>query len=163
MARSLTISPSVYYSMGSDFHYAVNTGEKIKMGNKYRPLLSMQNIGKVEIYGGEIDVNYSPVKGLDIFANYSYTHSVIVDYKANTLFGDVDITGKYLTFTPKHMVNSGVTWRNGIVNITAVYSHLSSQFMDSQNSPDTDKYFNNIPAYGIFNMKIWHNFNSMLH
>ena len=161
VARSLTISPSVYYSKGSDFHYAVNTGEKIKMGNKYRPLLSMQNIGKVEIYGGEIDVNYSPVKGLDIFANYSYTHSRIVDYKANPLFGDVDITGKYLTFTPKHMVNSGVTWRNGIVNITAVYSHLSSQYMDSQNSPDTDKYINNIPAYGIFNMKIWHTFNSM--
>ncbi len=158
---SLTISPSIYYSMGTDFHYAVNTGEKIKIGNKFRPLLSIQNVGKVEIYGGEIDVNYSPIKGLDIFANYSYTHSLIVDYKANPLFGDVDINGKYLTFTPKHMFNSGVTWRNKIVSVTAVYRHLSRQFMDSQNNPDTDRYINNIPAFGMFDLKIWHTFNSM--
>lgn len=160
LAKSLIISPSLYYSLGTDFHYAVNTGKTIKIGNKNKPLLSLQNIGKVEIYGGEIDLNYSPVNGLDLFANYTYTHSKIVDYKVDEKVGNVNLDGKYLTYTPQHMFHAGATWRNNILSVNAVYSHISSQFMDSANSPDTDKYVNNIPSYGIFDLKVWHTFGS---
>lgn len=160
VVRSLIISPSLYYSLGTDYHYAVNTGKTIKIGRKDKPLLSMQNIGEVEIYGGEIDLNWSPVAGIDLFANYTYTHSKIVKFEANEAFGDTDLNGKYLTYTPEHMFHAGATWRNNILSMNAVYSHYSSQFMNSENGPDTDKYVNNIPSYGIFDIKAWHTFGS---
>lgn len=155
LAEGLVFSPTVYYSDGTDFHYAVNTGQTIRIGSKNRPLLRMQNVGKVEIYGAEADLNWSPLAGLDLFANYTYTHSVIAQYDADPQTGNTDITGKFLTFTPKHMINAGATSRNRFVNVTINWRHTSSQFMDTMNSPDSGSYINNIPALDIVDAKIW--------
>lgn len=162
LAEGLHISPSLYYSLGTDFHYAVNTGQTIRIGNKNRPLMSMQNVGKVEIIGGEADVNYSPLAGLDFSANYTYTHSKIVEYSVNQQAGNTDITGKYLTYTPKHMLNGALTWRNRYLNINIMYRHMSSQFMNSLNLPDDERGVNNIPALDFVDAKVWRGLGSHL-
>ena len=158
----LYFSPSVYYSLGTDFHYAVNTGETIRIGNKNRPLMSMQNVGKVEIKGVEADLNYTPVIGLDLNVNYTFTNSKIVDYEVNTDAGNTDITGKYLTYTPKHMLNASVTWRNRILSLNATCRHTSSQFMNSLNLPDDDRGVNIIPALNYLDLKVWRGIGSNL-
>ena len=162
LADGLHISPSLYYSLGTDFHYAVNTGQTIRIGNKNRPLMSMQNVGKVEIMGGEADVNYSPVAGLDLSANYTYTHSKIVEYSVNQQAGNTDITGKYLTYTPEHTVNGALTWRNRYLNINIMYRHMSSQYMNSLNLPDDERGVNNIPALDFVDAKVWRGLGSHL-
>ncbi|MEZ7954257.1 MAG: TonB-dependent receptor, partial [Bacteroidales bacterium] len=162
LTEGLHISPSLYYSLGTDFHYAVNTGQTIRIGNKNRPLMSMQNVGKVEIIGGEADVNYSPLAGLDFSANYTYTHSKIVEYSVNQQAGNTDITGKYLTYTPKHMLNGALTWRNRYLNINIMYRHMSSQFMNSLNLPDDERGVNNIPALDFVDAKVWRGLGSHL-
>jgi iron complex outermembrane receptor protein len=155
LADRLYFSPSLYYSRGTDFHYAVNTGQTIKIGNKNRPLMSMQNVGKVEIAGGEADLNYTPVTGLDLNVNYTYTHSKLIEYEINPATGSIDITGKFLTYTPKHMINGSLTWRNRYININILYRHMSSQFMNSLNLPDDARGVNNIPALDYVDLKVW--------
>ena len=153
----IIFTPSIYYSLGTDFIYAVNTGQKIKINGKDRALLSLKNIGEVEIFGAEADVNYSPIAGVDINANYTYTKSTIKKYSADPQFNTVDITGKYLTYTPMHMLNLSATYRNKFLSGAIYYRYTSSQFMDSGNAPDTDKYINNIPALSYTDVKIWKN------
>jgi len=162
IADNLYLSPSVYYSLGTDFHYAVNTGETIRIGNKNRPLMSMQNVGKVEIAGAEADLNYSPVMGLDLSFNYTFTHSKIVEYDVNSAAGNTDISGKYLTYTPKHMINGSLTWRNRFLSLNAIYRHTSSQFMNSLNLPDDDRGVNVIPALNYVDLKVWRGIGSHL-
>ncbi len=162
IADNLYLSPSVYYSLGTDFHYAVNTGETIRIGNKNRPLMSMQNVGKVEIAGAEAELNYSPVMGLDLSFNYTFTHSKIVEYDVNSAAGNTDISGKYLTYTPKHMINGSLTWRNRFLSLNAIYRHTSSQFMNSLNLPDDDRGVNVIPALNYVDLKVWRGIGSHL-
>lgn len=162
IAEKLYFSPSVYYSLGEDFHYAVNTGETIRIGNKNRPLMSMQNVGKVQITGAEADVNYTPFPGLDLSVNYTFTHSKIVEYDVNSDAGNTDITGKYLTYTPRHMLNGLLTWRNRVISINATYRYTSSQFMNSLNIPDDDRGVNVIPALNYVDLKVWRGIGSHL-
>jgi len=162
IAEKLYFSPSVYYSLGEDFHYAVNTGETIRIGNKNRPLMSMQNVGKVQITGAEADVNYTPFPGLDLSVNYTFTHSRIVEYDVNSDAGNTDITGKYLTYTPRHMLNGLLTWRNRVISINATYRYTSSQFMNSLNIPDDDRGVNVIPALNYVDLKVWRGIGSHL-
>ena len=162
IAEKLYFSPSVYYSLGEDFHYAVNTGETIRIGNKNRPLMSMQNVGKVQITGTEADVNYTPFPGLDLSVNYTFTHSKIVEYDVNSDAGNTDITGKYLTYTPRHMLNGLLTWRNRVISINATYRYTSSQFMNSLNIPDDDRGVNVIPALNYVDLKVWRGIGSHL-
>jgi len=162
IAENLYLSPSVYYSLGTDFHYAVNTGETIRIGNKNRPLMSMQNVGKVEIAGAEADLNYSPAVGLDLSLNYTFTNSKIVEYDINPAAGSTDISGKYLTYTPKHMINGSLTWRNRFVSLNAIYRYTSSQFMNSLNLPNDDRGVNVIPALNYVDLKVWRGIGSHL-
>lgn len=162
IAENLYLSPSVYYSLGTDFHYAVNTGETIRIGNKNRPLMSMQNVGKVEIAGAEADLNYSPAVGLDLSLNYTFTNSKIVEYDINPAAGSTDISGKYLTYTPKHMINGSLTWRNRFVSLNAIYRHTSSQFMNSLNLPNDERGVNVIPALNYVDLKVWRGIGSHL-
>lgn len=162
IAENLYLSPSVYYSLGTDFHYAVNTGETIRIGNKNRPLMSMQNVGKVEIAGAEADLNYSPAVGLDLSLNYTFTNSKIVEYDINPAAGSTDISGKYLTYIPKHMINGSLTWRNRFVSLNAIYRHTSSQFMNSLNLPNDERGVNVIPALNYVDLKVWRGIGSHL-
>lgn len=162
IAENLYLSPSVYYSLGTDFHYAVNTGETIRIGNKNRPLMSMQNVGKVEIAGAEADLNYSPAVGLDLSLNYTFTNSKIVEYDINPAAGSTDISGKYLTYTPKHMINGSLTWRNRFVSLNAIYRYTSSQFMNSLNLPNDERGVNVIPALNYVDLKVWRGIGSHL-
>ena len=162
IAENLYLSPSVYYSLGTDFHYAVNTGETIRIGNKNRPLMSMQNVGKVEIAGAEADLNYSPAVGLDLSLNYTFTNSKIVEYDINPAAGSTDISGKYLTYIPKHMINGSLTWRNRFVSLNAIYRYTSSQFMNSLNLPNDERGVNVIPALNYVDLKVWRGIGSHL-
>jgi len=113
--KNLTISPTYFHSSGNDFIYYLSTGDSIKMGKVWKPILRKDNISKVEINGFELDVNYKPIEQLVLFANYSYASSQIKEF---TISNKADnLTDKYLTNVPKSQLNAGATWRNSIVNI----------------------------------------------
>lgn len=151
----VTVSPSVYYSRGRDFIYSVNTGETIMMGKTERPLLHKENLGKVEIFGAEIDLNAALSDHVNLFANYSYTSSKIKEGTASIYGKETDLKGHYLTYVPKSKIVAGGTWRNPYISMNASYVYYSSQFIDDLNEEK-------LAGYGIFDAKLWHDFNNRI-
>ncbi len=87
-----------YYSDARDFIYSVDVGGNTK---------EKQNVGKVEIYGLELETKYDIFKVLSIFANYTFNRSEIREFQ-----NDRTLEGKLLTYTPKDKVSFGFVFNN---------------------------------------------------
>lgn len=151
--KNLNVSVSVYYSIGKNFMYYVSTGDSINMGYKVAPIIQKRNIGKVEIYGSEIEAKYYYKNLFSIFVNYTYTHSQIKEYQINNPLVDINITNKYLTDIPSHKISAGFTWNNKIINTSFLYKYIGTMWINDQNIVEaeylkTDKY----DAYNIFSI-----------
>jgi len=150
-----TFSGSVYYSRGTDFQYYVSNGETIDMGFGERPIFIRANISDVEMYGAEAEFRYIILPSLTVFANYAYTHSVILDYHKIAGNDTIDLAGKFLTDVPEHIFTAGASWDNRIVNTSLLVHYTGSMYINDQNTVDeillTDKY----PAYTTVDMKLW--------
>ena len=125
------IAVSVYYSIGKDFQYYVNTGESMLMGKKMKPVRQNENISEIELYGGEIAADYNIMKDLSVFANYTYAHSTITNY--HTAGNEIDISGKFLRYVPEHQYNIGVNWNNKLISTNILYHYKGKQYGDDLN------------------------------
>jgi len=138
----LHLSTSLFYSVGRDFLYFVPTGRTLAG----RPLYRRENIGKVEIYGGELDVSYN-LKPFTMFANYTYNHSEIKSFPLNR-----SLEGAELTNTPNHQVKIGFNWLNPYLNAGVYYLYKSSQFVYTNEVTQTTK---KISEYHTVDLKLW--------
>jgi outer membrane receptor protein involved in Fe transport len=139
----MKLSASFFYSLGNDFLYFVPTGRTLSG----RPLYRRENIGKVEIYGTEMDTRYALNKSIILFANYTYNHTEIKSFSKNP-----SLEGTQLTNSPRHQVKSGVDWLNRWLNAGAYYHYKSSQFVYTNEVNQTTK---KIPEYHTVDLKIW--------
>jgi len=154
IAFGLSGAISVYYSRGYDFMYYTGTGDTVNMGYKLAPVVSKQNIGKVEIYGAECELKYEFDKKLSLFANYAYTNSMIIEHNINTP-SDSNLTGKYLTDIPLQKFSAGLSWKNKIVNTFIMYKFVGKAWINDYNSVDeeyllSDRY----AAYGLLSLRL---------
>jgi iron complex outermembrane receptor protein len=154
LINSLTASVSVFYSLGQDFMYYVSTGDTVNMGYKLSPILKKQNISKVEIYGSEVEFKYNFNEVTSIFANYSYTHAQIMEYRLADEKTDSCLTGKYLTDVPNHKIGTGITWMNKIVNTSVLFKYVGKTWINDLNVIDeeylkTDRF----PDYTTLNIR----------
>ncbi len=152
--KNLSFAGALYYSLGTDFMYYSSTGDSVNMGYKIVPVLKKKNISKVEIYGLEAELKYDLSSNLSAFANYAYTHSVILENEVNDPLVDYDLSGKHLTDIPDHKISAGITWNNRIVHTTFMYKYIGEQWINDLNIVEdeylfTDKY----PAYSIFSIR----------
>ncbi|MDA3779898.1 MAG: TonB-dependent receptor, partial [Bacteroidales bacterium] len=138
LSNKISISPSIYYSIGKDFQYYVSTGDSIVMGTRIKPILQNENISEVELYGGEIAINYAIMEQLSILANYSYSHSTITNYIANE--GENDISGNFLRYVPENQYNIGFNWENKFFNTSILYHYKGEQYADDSNETLLDPF-----------------------
>lgn len=153
--RFVTISPSIYYTRGTDFIYNVNTGETIQMGNKERPLFRKTNLAKADIFGAEADLYFNLSEHFNLFTGFSYTHAKIKEGTASIFGKETDLAGHYMTYVPKTKVSAGFTWWNRYVNINTAYVQYSKQYIDDLNEEQ-------LSAMGTVDLKLWHTFASKL-
>jgi iron complex outermembrane receptor protein len=150
-----TFSASVYYSRGKDFQYYVSNGETIDMGFGPRPIFIRANISDVEMYGAEAELRYDILPSINVFGNYAYTHSTILDYHKIAGNDTIDLAGKFLTDVPEHIFTIGANWNNRIVSTSLYVRYNGSMYINDQNTWDeillSDKY----PAYTTVDMKLW--------
>lgn len=153
--KKSTASASVYYSRGKDFQYYVSNGQTIDMGFGDRPIFIRANISDVEIYGFEAEANYSLLKSLNVFANYSYTHAAIMAYHKIAGNDTIDLAGKQFTDIPTHIFSAGATFNHRFVNASVLVHYTGSMYINDQNVWDeillSDKY----PAYTTVDVKLW--------
>ncbi len=156
IVKKIHISPSVYYSIGHDFMYYVNTGDSVNMGYK-KAILQKRNISLVDIFGVELDLDYDPCPWLSIFANYTYAWSKIRSYTLINPRAD-DITGKFLIDVPMNKVSAGVTWKNKVLSCNLIWKYIGSRWINDMNEPDPDLLVSKFPAYNTVGFRAWHIF-----
>lgn len=139
ISKNIEFSASLFYSIGTDYHAYVSTGDSITLNKKLRPIIKKSNIGEVELYGAELSVKIMPVKNLDILLSYSYTNTEIVEFKSAT--SEEDLSGKELVYQPKDLFNASATWTNKIVNATAIFSYKGAQWMNDVNTEKLESYY----------------------
>ena len=156
--KKLHLAPSIYYSIGHEFMYYVSTGDSVNMGYKIAPVFQKQNISQVDIYGIEIDLDIEPVRGLTLFVNWAFAHSVITKFTPANPEVDTNLTGKYLTDVPMNKVTAGITWKNKIISLNLLWKYVGSRWINDQNEPDPVLLISKFPAYNTFNLRAWHTF-----
>ncbi|MFH1548198.1 MAG: TonB-dependent receptor [Candidatus Omnitrophota bacterium] len=111
---------TVYYSDVSDLIYSISVGTTTK---------ERQNVGKVQIYGAEVQINYKPIKELSVFANHTFNSSKIMGHS------DPKLEGKYLTYTPKNKYSFGCAFRNSkLGDIEVIGRYTGDVFHDDANT-----------------------------
>ncbi len=152
----ITLTPSVWYSLGTDFMYYVSTGDSAFTTGFWSPVLRSENISKVELYGFELDATYSINDHFTLFGNYAYTQNKILKYELMEGSKLTDLTGKHLTDVPNHQFMIGGTWRNKIVNATITNRYVGEQWVNDANIEDTK--YGLAPKYASYNLtdvKLW--------
>ena len=145
--KQLTIEPVIFYSIGKDFQYFVGTGDSIyTTKTKKQPVIKRENIGKVEMYGAELGVNFIYNKNLTIFGEYTFNHSVIKKFEV-TGYVAKDLNGKFLIDVPMHQVYGGFIYKSKIANLSLTYKYKSSTWVEDENLTKVD-------AFTLFDGKI---------
>jgi iron complex outermembrane recepter protein len=116
---------------------AYHTDDKNPFYFLYVPAAGAQvlvNIDKVEIYGGEIELNWRPAPGLDIFANYGITHSEIKSF----VFTPADL-GNKAPYIPRDSGAVGAQYRMPVTDSLNLFmrgevEHHGRQYWDPENS-----------------------------
>jgi iron complex outermembrane recepter protein len=158
ITRKINFSASVYYSIGKDFIYYVNSGDSIDMGFGPRPIYLPENISGVGIFGLEAEVSYNIISGLRLTANYAHAHSEITDYDPGDVAGVTDLTGKYISDVPGNMVGFMVTYSNRIVNASFAGKYTGKRWVNDQNVYDEIVGSDQYPAYTTVDVKLWKDF-----
>ncbi|HPG32422.1 MAG TPA: TonB-dependent receptor [Lentimicrobium sp.] len=153
--ENLFVSASAFYSRGKDFQYYVSNGQTIDMGFGDRPIFIRANISEVEMYGAEAELRYDFNALFSVFANYSYTHSVILNYAKIALNDTIDLSGKFLTDVPNHILSCGANWNNRWVNAGLFLRYTGRMYINDQNSVDEILISDRYPAYTTLDLKLW--------
>jgi iron complex outermembrane receptor protein len=145
---------TAFYSHGTDYMYAVSTGDSVDMGYTISPVYQTQNIGGVEIAGIEAEVSGKITKNILMFANYTRNYTRISDFTPKTA-ADPDLTGNHLTDVPDHQANAGINWINKWANVNVTGKYTGKRWINDRNIPDITYIFApQYPAWFNIDIKI---------
>ena len=144
---AVSMEPSIYYTLGSNFHYFVGNGDSVATGgDNLKPILQRQNVSKVRVLGAEITVSWQIIKQVHLTANYAFNDSRITEFDT-TGYESKDLTGKFLMEVPLNQAFAGIFYSGEILSASLVFNYKDSQWSDDENTQKT-------PAYSTFDMKI---------
>jgi iron complex outermembrane receptor protein len=133
--KNAQFKTAVYYSVGKDFQYFVETGNEVDGQRE----VTRENIAEIEIFGAEFFFQYDFTKNLTFKTNYTHNNSLIKKFDLKDYYGD-DITGKKISEVPWHQVFVGLFWRNKYVNTTFIANYVGEMYQDEANNQIVDDY-----------------------
>lgn len=148
LGKRLTVSPALFYSLGTDYHAYIATGDSLIMNNRPRPIRVKDNIGKVAIQGAEIAAQLQIISGLSWNTSYSYTQTEIKEYKVLNAEKDENLVGKELVYQPRDLFSTSLSWRNPYLNAFVSYQSKSAQWLNDIN---TEK----IESFSYIDLHLW--------
>lgn len=138
--KGLTVSPTIYYATGSDYHAYISTGDSLLMNNRMRPIRKKDNIGKVEIFGTELAANYQISRSLALHAAWAFTDTEILEYKVLDPNEDLALEGNELVYQPRNLFNAGLNWQNKWFSLYATYNYKDAQWLNDANTELIESY-----------------------
>ncbi|PTS79930.1 TonB-dependent receptor [Sphingomonas sp. HMWF008] len=126
LGGKLRINATGFYTRDNDPFYFVFVGA---VGAQI-----LVNIDKVDLYGGEIEATLTPIKGLDLFANYGYTHSEIKQFAFNPA-----AVGNWAPYIPRDSGAIGAQYRFAVSPDLNLFGrgeieHHGKQYWDPENA-----------------------------
>lgn len=113
-----------------------------------------RNTGKLTSKGVELELEATPVRGLEVNYNFGYTHAVFDKLKVSQNGGTVDLAGKRQIFTPEYSSALALQYSYTIANETKTsliargeWIGLGQQDFDLANTIKQ-------PSYSLFNARI---------
>jgi iron complex outermembrane receptor protein len=110
-----------------------------------------RNVGDVRIQGIDIELGYTPIDHLHLYASANINDSkVLKNYILSTTISGksfpvtIPVAGKELVLTPDKIYNARVSYDAGPVTLGLTGKYMSSRWIDDAN---TDR----IPGYAVFN------------
>jgi len=85
------------------------------------------NIDQVNLYGAELEADYTPTKGLNLFLDYGYTHSSVAKYT----FDPAD-AGKQAPYTPDQTATLGAQYRTPITDQLGLFTRGEIEYHGKQ-------------------------------
>lgn len=148
---SVSIEPSLYCTLGRDFHYFVGNGDSVATGgDNLKPVLQRQNVSGVRILGAEITCSWHILRHLFVSANYAFNDSRITAFDTTGRTGK-DLTGKFLMEVPMNQAFAGLYYSSNILQASLVFNYHGYQWSDDENTQKT-------PGYSTFDFKVSKNF-----
>jgi iron complex outermembrane receptor protein len=149
---------SFFYSKGKDFQYYVSNGQTIDMGFGDRPIFIRANISDVEMAGVETELRFEVNSQLQLFANYCYSKSRILEYRRIDQNDTIDLAGKFFTDVPEHILSAGASWNHPFVNLSLLYHYNGAMYVNDRNTVDEVLLMSQYPAYSTVDIKVWKEF-----
>ncbi len=136
----LVFTTSGFYSIGTDYHAFISTGDSLRLGGRMQPIRRKDNIGKVNIMGTEIAANYQLSRNITMNAAWSYTHTEIVEFRLLNPNIDLNLAGKELVFQPINLLNVGLIWQTKWFNLLATYNYKDAQWLNDANTEKIESF-----------------------
>lgn len=95
------------------FHSQVNDIQIIELRKQGTTGRTVKNAGKSKSSGFELSVKYTPVNNFSLYADYGFADARFVKYDASE---DVDYSGNYVPFAPRHTLSLGASYVYDFVN-----------------------------------------------
>lgn len=159
--QALRINAALHFTETDDFQANTFTGAGF----------NLQNAGKLESYGGELELFWQPLQDTVVTLAYAYSHAEfeefesgdcwiaytwqtgIADPAANADGLSCDRSGDRISGNPEHFANLGVKQSfqldDGVdAYVYGEYTYLSDQVLDNNNDPLKEQ-----DAYGLLNLR----------
>lgn len=148
--KALSFGVSGYFSQGDDFFYPIKVGIDPGTG---RDLYQRKNVGKVHIYGVEVEANWEISRVFTLFGNYTFNVSRIEEFAEQP-----DLEGKYLEDSPRHKANLGLAFNDpSIFRAELVGRYVGKRYGDTENTPEGE-----LDSYIVFDLKISKRFSQII-
>ncbi len=158
--QALRVNAAIHFTETDDFQANAFTGAGF----------NLQNAGKLESYGGELELFWQPLQDTVVTLAYAYTHAEFDEFEKGDCWigyawqtgttdpqangdGSCDRSGDRISGNPEHFANLGIKQNFNLgdgVNgyVYGEYVYLSDQVLDNNNDP-----FKEEDGYGLLNLR----------
>ena len=144
--QTLSCGLSCYFTQGDDFFYPVKVGFDPGTG---RDLYQRKYVGKVHIYGVEVEADWEINDMFRLFGNYTFNVSKIDKFSEQP-----QLEGKYLEDSPRNKANLGVSFYHpDIFRAEMVGRYVGRRYGDTENTPEGE-----LDDYVVFDLKFMRDF-----
>ena len=150
--RLVQISGATFYYNYRDKQFA---GRIILSPNLFGPQETLVNVPKSRVFGGEIQIDATPVEGLRMGIGATYLDTKIQGTFVNfDALGQVrEFAGEDFPFSPRFQVIGDVEYKHPLAGGSSVFVGASGRYQSSTKSGFGDLDFLKIDDYGIFDMR----------
>jgi outer membrane receptor protein involved in Fe transport len=134
-----SVSSSLFYSIGKDYHANISTGDSIVLNRKMRPIMKKSNIGEVELYGAEFGLKMNLLKNVSWQIAYSHIITNIIEFGSDETSNE--LSGKELVYQPTDIFNTSAVWKNKFLNASVNLNYKGAQWINDVNTEKIDNYY----------------------